>query len=334
MSINVEKGQALGHANLLQAAGGQAPSKLRLNVSWQFKDGQNALLDASALLLGKDQLMPAPDALVYFNQASCQDGALRHEGEQTAGGEQIVVDLAQLPQEVKSLVITLSSSPFPEAPENPVRLGVLDKVFLKVFDAGSDSAEPLCVHELAMDLQPWNAVVLGKLYRDGEGWGFEAPGRGIGEAKTPNGLAIILRKYSLPFKQGDHSGIDLERKAVAFETPAPDAKPETIKTTQPKPDAPAPKPEYSTPRAAPPRKHVPITPATPAPAPRKRNRLWWWILAALAALGISFATLRTCAVEQETEPVVTQLQYQGLKPVHYRQNTQKDIDNNGVSCNL
>lgn len=334
MSINVEKGQALGHANLLQAAGGQAPSKLRLNVSWQFKDGQNALLDASALLLGKDQLMPAPDALVYFNQASCQDGALRHEGEQTAGGEQIVVDLAQLPQEVKSLVITLSSSPFPEAPENPVRLGVLDKVFLKVFDAGSDSVEPLCVHELAMDLQPWNAVVLGKLYRDGEGWGFEAPGRGIGEAKTPNGLAIILRKYSLPFKQGDHSGIDLERKAVASETPAPDAQPETIKAAQPKPDAPAPKPEYSTPRAAPPRKPVPIAPATPAPAPRKRSRLWWWILAALAALGISFATLRTCAVEQDTEPVVTQSQYQAERAAHYQQSSQKDIDNNGVSCNL
>ena len=331
MSINVEKGQALGHAELLQAAGGQAPSKLRLNVSWQFKDGQSALLDASALLLGKDQLMPAPGALVYFNQASYQDGALRHEGAQTDGREQIVVDLAQLPQEVKSLVITLSSSPSPDTPESPVRLGVLDRVFLKVFDAGAEGAEPLCVHELAMDLQPWNAVVLGKLYRDGEGWGFEAPGRGIGEAKTPNGLAIILRKYSLPFKQGDHSGIDLERKAVASETPAPDAQPETIKAAQPKPDAPAPKPEYSTPRAAPPRKPVPIAPATPAPAPRKRSRLWWWILAALAALGISFATLRTCAVEQETEPVVTQLQYQGLKPVHYQQSPQKDIDNNSVS---
>jgi stress response protein SCP2 len=304
MSINVEKGQALGHAELLQAAGGQTPSKLRIDISWQFKDGQSALLDASALLLSKDQLMPAPDALVYFNQASYQDGALRHEGAQTDGGEQIVVDLAQLPQEVKSLVITLSSSPFPEAPESPVRLGVLDRVFLKVFDAGADGAEPLCVHELAMDLQPWNAVVLGKLYRDGEGWGFEAPGRGIGEAKTPNGLAIILRKYSLPFKQGDRSGIDLERKAVASETPAPDAQPETIKAAQSKP-------EYSTPRAAPPRKPVPIAPATPAPASRKRSRLWWWILAALAALGISFATLRTCAVEQETEPVVTQSHYQG-----------------------
>ena len=304
MSINVEKGQALGHAELLQAAGGQTPSKLRIDISWQFKDGQSALLDASALLLGKDKLMPAPDALVYFNQASYQDGVLRHEGVQTAGGERIVVDLAQLPQEVKSLVITLSSSPSPEAPEGPVRLGVLDRVFLKVFDAGADGAEPLCVHELAMDLQPWNAVVLGKLYRDGEGWGFEAPGRGIGEAKTPNGLAIILRKYSLPFKQGDRSGIDLERKAVASETPAPDAQPETIKAAQSKP-------EYSTPRAAPPRKPVPIAPATPAPAPRKRNRLWWWILAALAALGISFATLRTCAVEQETEPVVTQSHYQG-----------------------
>jgi stress response protein SCP2 len=304
MSINVEKGQALGHAELLQAAGGQAPSKLRIDISWQFKDGQSALLDASALLLGKDKLMPAPDALVYFNQASYQDGVLRHEGVQTAGGERIVVDLAQLPQEVKSLVITLSSSPSPEAPEGPVRLGVLDRVFLKVFDAGADGAEPLCVHELAMDLQPWNAVVLGKLYRDGEGWGFEAPGRGIGEAKTPNGLAIILRKYSLPFKQGDRSGIDLERKAVASETPAPDAQPETIKAAQSKP-------EYSTPRAAPPRKPVPIAPATPAPASRKRSRLWWWILAALAALGISFATLRTCAVEQETEPVVTQSHYQG-----------------------
>lgn len=325
MSINVEKGQALGHAELLQATGGQAPSKLRIDISWHFKDGQSALLDASALLLGKDQLMPAPDALVYFNQASYQDGALCHEG------EQIVADLAQLPQEVKSLVITLSSSPFPEVPESPVRLGVLDKVFLKVFDAGSDSAEPLCVHELAMDLQPWNAVVLGKLYRDGEGWGFEAPGRGIGEAKTPNGLAIILRKYSLPFKQGDHSGIDLERKAVAFETPAPDAQPETIKAAQLKPDAPAPKPEYSTPRAAPPRKPVPIASATPAPAPRKRNRLWWWILAALAALGISFATLRTCAVEQKTEPVVTQSQYQAERAAHYQQSPQKDIDNNGIS---
>ena len=331
MSINVEKGQALGHAELLQAAGGQTPSKLRIDISWQFKDGQSALLDASALLLGKDQLMPAPDALVYFNQASCQTGALRHEGAQSGGGERIVVDLAQLPQEVKSLVITLSSSPSLEAPESPVRLGVLDRVFLKVFDAGADGAEPLCVHELAMDLQPWNAVVLGKLYRDGEGWGFEAPGRGIGEAKTPNGLAIILRKYSLPFKQGDRSGIDLERKAVASETAAPDDQPETIKAAQPKPDAPAPKPEYSTPRAAPPRKPVPIAPATPAPAPRKRSRLWWWILAALAALGISFATLRTCAVEQETEPVVTQLQYQGLKPAHYQQSPQKDIDNYSVS---
>ena len=135
MSINVEKGQALGHAELLQAAGGQAPSKLRIDISWQFKDGQSALLDASALLLGKDKLMPAPDALVYFNQASYQDGALCHEGAQTAGGEQIVVDLPQLPQEVKSLVITLSSSPSLEAPESPVRLGVLDRLDSIIYDS-------------------------------------------------------------------------------------------------------------------------------------------------------------------------------------------------------
>ena len=123
MSISLSKGQGIS----LSKTAGSALTRVRLGVGWDAvqapqKKGFFAKLtggggetdidlDASCVLYdGSGKRVDA----VWFGQLTSKDGSVRHSGDNLTGegdgdDESILVDLAALPGEVKTLVLTVSS---------------------------------------------------------------------------------------------------------------------------------------------------------------------------------------------------------------------------------
>ena len=117
MSVNLQKGQKIS----LEKEAGGALTKITMGLGWDavkskglFGFGGKAPeidLDASCILF--DENNKAVD-YVWFRQLKSKDGSIVHTGDNRTGAgdgddEQIIVDLAKVPGNVKSLVFTVNS---------------------------------------------------------------------------------------------------------------------------------------------------------------------------------------------------------------------------------
>jgi tellurium resistance protein TerZ len=117
MTVNLQKGQKI---SLDKEAGG-ALSRVTMGLGWDaIKKGgffglgartESVDLDASCVLFDEAN---RPVDVVWFRQLRSRDGSIVHTGDNRTGAgegddEQIIVDLARLPGNVKSLVFTVNS---------------------------------------------------------------------------------------------------------------------------------------------------------------------------------------------------------------------------------
>ena len=117
MSVNLQKGQKI---SLEKEAGGSL-TKITMGLGWDaikskgmFGFGAKSAdidLDASCIMF--DEANNAVD-FVWFRQLKSKDGSIVHTGDNRTGAgdgddEQIVVDLSQIPANIKSLVFTVNS---------------------------------------------------------------------------------------------------------------------------------------------------------------------------------------------------------------------------------
>lgn len=117
MAIDLSKGQKIS----LEKEAGTSLTQIVMGLGWDVKKKKSFLgfgggseeidLDASCLMFdeGKNML----DA-VWFRQLASKDGSIKHSGDNRTGAgdgddEQITVELARVPANVKSLVFTVSS---------------------------------------------------------------------------------------------------------------------------------------------------------------------------------------------------------------------------------
>jgi tellurium resistance protein TerZ len=117
MGVSLSKGQKI---SLEKEAGGSL-NKVVMGLGWDAVKSKGFLgfgksapeidLDASCLLFGEQgELLDT----VWFRQLRSQDGSITHTGDNRTGAgdgddEQIVVELARVPANVKSLVFTVNS---------------------------------------------------------------------------------------------------------------------------------------------------------------------------------------------------------------------------------
>jgi tellurium resistance protein TerZ len=117
MSVNLTKGQKI---SLDKEAGG-ALSHVTMGLGWDSVKskgflgfgGKSADIDLDASCLMFDEANRLVD-VVWFRQLRSKDGSIVHTGDNRTGAgegddEQIVVDLPQVPPQVKSLVFTVNS---------------------------------------------------------------------------------------------------------------------------------------------------------------------------------------------------------------------------------
>ena len=114
MAISLEKGQKIS----LEKSANGALAKVIMGLGWDsakkggfFSKPETIDLDASCVFF--DEKNQAIDT-IWFKQLKSRDGSVVHTGDNRTGegdgdDEQIIVDLLQVPAEVKSLVFTVNS---------------------------------------------------------------------------------------------------------------------------------------------------------------------------------------------------------------------------------
>jgi stress response protein SCP2 len=191
-----------GSKLVLTKQGGGKLSNIRLGLSWTFREGLDADLDASVVFLGRDGKMWADDSIVYFNILKSADGAVEHTGDVTAAGakdagegeedlENIKIDLLKVTANTATIVAVITSYSSGE----PIHFGRVKNATVRVYDesSGNDS-KILCTYDLAEDMSGYTAVAVAEIRRDGSGWVFHAIDEKLG--KSPNGLEDVVSRYS------------------------------------------------------------------------------------------------------------------------------------------
>ena len=165
---------------------------VKVGLSWDIRTGLTADLDASILLLGKNDKMLNDSAIVFYNKLESDDGAISHSGDNREGGsenddEVISVNLDKTVAESLLICITSYASPNQDA----VIFGRVKNAKVRLYDAENNNV--LYEFDLTEDMSNSTSMEMAKLYRHNGSWKFSAIGERVGTAK--NGLEDVYNKY-------------------------------------------------------------------------------------------------------------------------------------------
>lgn len=179
MAINLQKGQKIS----LEKEAGVKLTKIIMGLGWDAiktkgflgfgSKTQEVDLDASCILF--DEKGSIADA-VWFRQLKSKDGSVVHTGDNRTGAgdgddEQIIVDLEQVPANVKSLVFTVNSF-------TGQNFSQIENATCRIINAANN--QEVARFNLST-MGAHNAQIMAKVYRHGGDWKMHA----IGE--TSNG---------------------------------------------------------------------------------------------------------------------------------------------------
>lgn len=183
MSVNLQKGQKVdltkGNAGL---------SRVMVGLGWDeaekkgglfglFSDTEDIDCDAIAFMLdGQGKLGDRRD-IVFFNNLKHPSGSVIHQGDNLTGAgdgddEQILIDLAKVPQNYERIVIMVSIY---KADERKQHFGKIKNAFIRLVD--NSNGNELCIYNLSSEnFDGMNSMIFGELYRRGGEWKFSAVG--------------------------------------------------------------------------------------------------------------------------------------------------------------
>ncbi|MEO6352099.1 MAG: TerD family protein [Oxalobacteraceae bacterium] len=181
MAINLQKGQKIS----LDKEAGVKLTKIIMGLGWDAMKTKGFLgfgsktqeidLDASCIMF--DAQGNQTDA-VWFRQLKSNDGSVVHTGDNRTGegdgdDEQIVVDLTQVPANVKSLVFTVNSF-------TGQNFSQIENATCRIVNASNN--QEVARFNLST-LGAHNAQIMAKLYRHDAEWKMHAIGE-IGNGRT------------------------------------------------------------------------------------------------------------------------------------------------------
>lgn len=192
MSVNLQKGQKI---SLDKEAGG-ALSRVTMGLGWDvakkggfFGFGAKAEsidLDASCVLFDEQN---RPVDVVWFRQLKSQDGSIVHTGDNRTGAgdgddEQINVDLARVPANVKALVFTVNSF-------TGQTFAQVENAFCRVVNAANN--QEVARYDLSVQ-GAHTAQIMVKLYRHNGEWKMHAIGEN-GRGRTFDELLPLIAPH-------------------------------------------------------------------------------------------------------------------------------------------
>ena len=173
MAINLEKKQSI---NLTKEE--PTLNNIFVGLGWDESDGTVGELDAdvSVFMLGVDHKIPAEPYLVFYNNLTSADGSVIHQGDNRTGegegdDESINIDLSKVNPAIEQMMFVVTIH---DAEARNQDFSNLDNSFIRICD--NNSGNELCRFTLNNDFAGSDSVQIGRLYRSGEEWGFEAMG--------------------------------------------------------------------------------------------------------------------------------------------------------------
>ena len=191
MAINLQKGQKIS----LSKESGGALSKVVMGLGWDAKKPKVGLikgifgggssnsdidLDASCVLFNDQNKVVD---IAYFGQLKSRDGSIVHTGDNRTGegdgdDEQIIVDLAKIPETVKALVFTVSSY-------TGETFNTVENAYCRIVDNSNNNE----IARYTLSAQgSHTAQIMAKLYRHNGEWKMHA----IGENGTGRTIDNLL----------------------------------------------------------------------------------------------------------------------------------------------
>jgi tellurium resistance protein TerZ len=174
MTVNLQKGQKIS----LEKEAGGALSRAVMGLGWDaikskgfFGFGaktESVDLDASCVMFDEAN---RPVDVVWFRQLKSRDGSIVHTGDNRTGAgdgddEQIIVDLARVPPNVKSLVFTVNSF-------TGQNFSQVQNAYCRIVNAANQ--QEVARYDLSVQ-GVHTAQIMAKLYRHNGEWKMHAIG--------------------------------------------------------------------------------------------------------------------------------------------------------------
>lgn len=194
MSISLQKGQKVSlskeNAGLSQVLVGLGWDEAQPKGGFFAPKPKPIDCDASALLLRNGKLRDKAD-LIYFGNLSHMSGTVQHMGDNLTGAgegddEQILVDLARMPEEYDRIVIVVNIY---QALKRKQHFGLIQNAFIRLVDAKNN--REMCKYNLTENYAGMTAMIFGEIYRHNGEWKFSA----IGQGTSDPGLGELANRY-------------------------------------------------------------------------------------------------------------------------------------------
>lgn len=175
MSLTLEKG-----SRVTLEKGGQNLEKIMVGLGWdpiakKRLFGSAAFdLDASVFEVANGDVIDT----IYFGNLNSWDRAVRHMGDNLTGegdgdDEQILVELAKIPENVDKLVFVVNIY---DGRARKQHFGMVNNAYIRLIN--NVTGEEFCKYNLSGDYDKKTAMVMGEVYRHNGAWKMRAIGEG------------------------------------------------------------------------------------------------------------------------------------------------------------
>jgi len=194
MSISLQKGQKVSltkeNAGLSKVVIGLGWDEVKQKTGFLAPKPQPIDCDASALVLANGKLTDQKD-IVYYGNLKHPSGTIQHMGDNLTGAgdgddEQIVVDLAHIPNQYDKIVLVVTIY---QSVQRKQHFGLIENAFIRLVDASNN--KEMCKYNLTENYSGMTAMIFGEVYRYNGEWKFSA----IGQGTNDPGLSELIRRY-------------------------------------------------------------------------------------------------------------------------------------------
>lgn len=200
MGINLEKGQRIslskedpGLTKLMCGLGWDVVKGSGGGLFGAFNNTPNCDLDASVICLDIDGKLRDITNVIYFGNLAHKSGAITHLGDNLTGAgdgddEQVIVDLSQLPLEIKKLVFTVNIY---HSVERKQDFSLVKNAFVRLVNTSNN--QELAKYNLSgSEYKGMTGMIMAEIYNHNNEWKMAAIGNGV----KANGLKELMQTYA------------------------------------------------------------------------------------------------------------------------------------------
>jgi tellurium resistance protein TerD len=163
-------------------------------LGWDAEDANGKAIDCdvSAFMINENNKLIADEFFVFYNNLISSDGSTIHQGDNTTGegdgdDEEIKINLNKVDENVLQMMFVVTIH---DADKNKQDFSVVNNAFIRVLD--DNSKQELCRYDLASEFNGCDSVQIGRVFRMGSEWEFEA----LGDEGFSGGLTELLKIYN------------------------------------------------------------------------------------------------------------------------------------------